>query len=64
MLGGFTKRSFNKDEDGATSIEYSLIAALMAIAVIVVLVALGPSLKAGFVKVGGDMSSPKNITEG
>ena len=39
-------RQFLKDESGATAIEYGLIAALVAIALIVALEALGTSLGA------------------
>lgn len=50
------------DEDGATTIEYSLIAALMAVLVIACLVAFGPSLKSGLVNVGSEMSS-RDVTK-
>lgn len=57
-------KSFGRDADGATSIEYSLIVALMAVAVIAALIVIGPSLKNGLVKIGSDMSSPKDVTLG
>ncbi|NNG05165.1 MAG: Flp family type IVb pilin [Inquilinus sp.] len=41
-------RSFLKDESGATAIEYGLIAALVSVAAIVALSALGNSLEAIF----------------
>ena len=42
---------FAKDESGATAIEYGLIAALIAVAIIAALAALGPKLSATFGKV-------------
>lgn len=50
------------DEDGATSIEYGLIAAVMAVVVIACLAALGPSMKQSLVKIGGEMSTPQDVT--
>jgi len=41
-------KAFCRDESGATAIEYGLIAALVAIACIVALEALGTSLKGMF----------------
>ncbi len=46
---------FIKDESGATAIEYGLIAALMAIAVITALTAFGPKLTAAFEKIAGSL---------
>lgn len=57
-------RSFERDESGATSIEYGLIAALMAVAIIACLTAFGPQMKAGLTKIGTDMSSPQDVTAG
>ena len=57
-------RSFMRDESGATSIEYGLIAALMAVAIIACLTAFGPQMKAGLSKIGTDMSSPQDVTAG
>ena len=42
---------FAKDESGATAIEYGLIAALIAVAIIAALTTLGDNLKAAFGKV-------------
>lgn len=56
------KRTFVQDKTGATSIEYSLIAALMAIAVIACLTAFGPQMLAGFNQMGADMATPPNVT--
>jgi len=39
---------FVKDEEGATAIEYGLIASLIAVAIVAVLLTLGPQLKAVF----------------
>ena len=43
---------FIKDEDGATAIEYGLLAALIGVAIIVGASALGGSLNAKFVNIG------------
>jgi pilus assembly protein Flp/PilA len=50
-------RSFTKDESGATAIEYGLIAALVAVAIIVALTFLGTELDAIFSKVGSELST-------
>jgi pilus assembly protein Flp/PilA len=42
---------FAKDESGATAIEYGLIAALIAVALITVLGAVGTNLTATFTKI-------------
>jgi len=39
---------FFKNEEGATAIEYGLIASLIAVAIVGVLVTLGPQLSATF----------------
>ncbi len=44
-------KNFANDESGATAIEYGLIAALIAVAIIAALTALGPKLAATFDKV-------------
>ena len=44
-----------KDESGATAIEYGLIAALMAVAVIAAISILGPELESAFTKIGDQM---------
>lgn len=46
---------FAKDESGATAIEYGLIAALMAVAVIAAIGLLAPKLEGAFDKIGGQM---------
>jgi pilus assembly protein Flp/PilA len=48
---------FAKDESGATAIEYGLIAALMAVAVIAAIGILGPKLESSFKKIGAKMDS-------
>ncbi len=46
-----TLKKLFKDESGATAIEYGLIAALIAVAIIITVQALGGSLDATFKKV-------------
>ena len=48
-------RILRENEDGATAIEYGLIAALIAVAAITALTSLGGTLKATFVKVDGKL---------
>ncbi|HCQ54628.1 MAG: Flp family type IVb pilin [Brevundimonas diminuta] len=48
---------FAKDESGATAIEYGLIAALMAVAVIAAIGILAPKLESSFTKIGAKMDS-------
>jgi pilus assembly protein Flp/PilA len=55
-------RAFAEDESGATSIEYSLIAALMAVAVVACLTAFGPQMLDTFNRMGADMATPPNVT--
>jgi pilus assembly protein Flp/PilA len=50
---------FLKDESGATAIEYGLIAALVAVACIVALEAMGNSLKGMFEAVKGKLDAKK-----
>jgi pilus assembly protein Flp/PilA len=52
-----TIQSFVRDESGATAIEYGLIAALVSVAAIVALQALGGSLKEIFGIVSSNLSS-------
>lgn len=47
--------SFLKDESGATAIEYGLLAALIAIAAIVAMSAVGTSLSTTFNDVAGSL---------
>ena len=53
-----TIRSFIRDEDGAAAIEYGLIAALIAIAIIVGSTLLGTSLDGLFTRLGNCMATP------
>ncbi len=46
-----------KDESGATAIEYGLIAALVSVAAIAALTAMGSSLEQMFNKVSGELSN-------
>ena len=50
-------RKFLKDESGATAIEYGLIAALVAVACIVALTALGTSLDGIFKTVSSKLDA-------
>jgi pilus assembly protein Flp/PilA len=52
-------RKFLKDETGATAIEYGLIAALVAVACIVALEAMGSSLSDMFTAVKGKLDCAK-----
>jgi pilus assembly protein Flp/PilA len=44
-------RKFLRNEEGATAIEYGLIASLIAVAIVGVLLTLGPALSGVFQKV-------------
>ena len=46
-----------RDEQGATAIEYGLIAALIAVAAITAMGSLGSNLNNTFNKVGGELST-------
>lgn len=57
---------FNKllrDEQGATAIEYGLIAALIAVAAIAAMTSLGNQLSATFTKVSTEMGSTEGSTD-
>jgi pilus assembly protein Flp/PilA len=49
-------KKFADDQSGATAIEYGLIAALMAVAVIAAVTALSPKLIDAFTNVGNKMT--------
>ena len=49
---------FLKDESGATAIEYGLIAALIAVAIIAGATTLGSSLNSKFAEIGSTVSDP------
>ncbi len=53
-------KTFLKDESGATAIEYSLIAALMAVAIITAITSLGGSLNNTFTAVGNALTAASN----
>ncbi|MFN6980586.1 MAG: Flp family type IVb pilin [Brevundimonas sp.] len=55
-------KRFRRNESGATSIEYGLIAALMAVVVIAVLGAFGPHLKTALQNIGTEMAAPQDVT--
>lgn len=46
---------FVKQEDGATAIEYGLIASLIAVVIVAALTSLGTGLKATFTTVAGSL---------
>ena len=50
-------KKFRKDESGATAIEYGLIAALVSVAAIGALTAMGTSLNLMFTTVGNALSA-------
>ena len=52
-----TVKSFIKDESGATAIEYGLIAALVSVAAILALQAMGTSLRDMFTSVSTALNS-------
>ena len=54
-------RNFLKDESGATAIEYGLIAALVAVACIVALEALGSSVSGMFTGIKGKLDAKKPL---
>ena len=58
LVRSFIMRSivrFIKQEEGATAIEYGLIASLIAVAIVGVLVTLGPALKGVFQSVQNNL---------
>jgi pilus assembly protein Flp/PilA len=59
-----TIQNFVRDESGATAIEYGLIAALVSVAAIVALQALGGSLSTIFGVVSKNLSSAANKANG
>ncbi len=60
-MRNFIKR-FAQDESGATAIEYGLIAALIAVAIIGTLTAIGPKLNTAFGKVSTGLNEPAPTT--
>lgn len=57
-------KRFMKDESGATAIEYGLIAALVSVAAIVALKAMGASLSSMFTNVSTELESAVTGTAG
>ena len=55
-------KQFIRDEDGATAIEYGLIAALIAVALITTLGALGSNLDNTFTKVSNGLANANEET--
>ena len=55
-------QSFLREEDGAAAIEYGLIAALIAVAIIVGATLLGTSLDGLFTRLGNCMATPNAAT--
>ena len=51
-------RSFVRDEDGVTAIEYGLIAALIAVAIILSVTSVGEKLAAIFTYIAGKLTTP------
>jgi pilus assembly protein Flp/PilA len=51
-------QSFLREEDGAAAIEYGLIAALIAVAIIAGAIALGTNLDGLFTRLGNCMQTP------
>jgi pilus assembly protein Flp/PilA len=51
-------KNFIQEEDGVTAIEYGLIAALVAVAIVVGATALGSSLNGLFTRLGACMATP------
>ncbi len=50
-------RRFADDENGATAIEYGLIAALIAVAIIVAVTSLGTGLSSKFTRIATSLNS-------
>lgn len=57
-----TLRGFYRDEAGVTAVEYGLIAALIALAIIVGATALGVNLNALFNYIAGKVAPPAQPT--
>ena len=57
------KNFFKKDEEGATAIEYGLIAALIAVAAITAMGSLGNNLSNTFNKVGNQLEKSNKAGE-
>lgn len=53
-------KRFLKDEDGVTAIEYGLIAALIAVAIIVAITAVGGKLSTIFNHIADQLTTPSS----
>lgn len=62
MFGNIKK--LLKDESGATAIEYGLIAALVSVAAIAALTAMGTSLETMFTRVSNELEGAVNGSTG
>ena len=51
-------KNFIRNEDGVTAIEYALIAALIAAALVIGVQALGGSIRTAFTSIGTNLTSP------
>ncbi|MEM9705332.1 MAG: Flp family type IVb pilin [Pseudomonadota bacterium] len=49
---------FIREEDGATAIEYGLIAALISVAIIATIRVIGTNLETTFSTIGNDLAAP------
>ncbi len=57
LLSRFRLRRFAKDEDGATAIEYGLIAALIAVVIIAAVSSVGTNLNQTFTTIADSLST-------
>ncbi|MCK9542521.1 MAG: Flp family type IVb pilin [Novosphingobium sp.] len=57
-------KNFYRNEEGATAIEYGLIAALIAIAAIAAMQSLGSQLNTTFTTVSDKLEANNTVTEG
>ena len=57
-------KRFRKNEDGATAIEYGLIAALIAVVIITAVTVLGTSVATQFFKIGSEIKAATPATQG
>ena len=57
-------KNLARDESGATAIEYGLIAALVSVAGIAALTAMGSSLETMFNRVANELSGAANTSNG
>ena len=55
-------RRFSHDEEGATAVEYGMMVGLIAVAIIVVVAAIGSQLNDLFVKVKDCITTPASCT--